>query len=146
MKVVFDFIKNYKILFALLFLLLFTNCFTLLDSNHDGIIHNISLHHLIYYVLYTVSLVLIIILCTKSKNSIVKNTSFSVLIFVLLWVFIEFVCWGMNKTNLINFRSPNNTLLFVNTNMENTGQKPFWGDFSEIFGKWRIPKDSLQKK
>lgn len=145
MKTLFDFIKNYKILFAYLFLFLSTNCFTLLDSNHDGVICNIGLRHLVFYMLFTGGLVTIIILSTKSKYSFVKNTSFSIFVFVFLWVFIEFICWGMNKTNLINFRSPSNTLLFVNANVENSGQKPFWGDFSKIFGKWRMPNDSLQK-
>ena len=145
MKNLFDFIKNYKIIFAFLFLLLFTNCFTLLDINHDGVIRNISLRHLIYYMVLIGGLITIIILSTKSKYTFVRNTSFSVFIFAFLWVFIEFICWGMNKANLINFRSPNNALLFVNVNVENSGQKPFWGDFSEIFGKWRMPHDSLRK-
>ena len=145
MKAFFNFIKNYKTLFVCVSLFLFTNCFALLDSNHDGVIRNISLHHLIYYMLFIGGFFTIIILSTKSKHPLVKNTSFSVFVFVFLWVFIEFICWGMNKTNLINFRSPSNTLLFVNANVENSVQKPFWGDFSEIFGKWRMPNDSLQK-
>jgi len=90
-------------------------------------------------------LVTIIILSTRSKYPLVKNTSFSVFIFVFLWVFVEFVCWGLNKTKIVDFKSPSNILLFVNANVENTGQKPFWGDFSEIFGRWRFPNDSLKK-
>ncbi len=145
MKPLFKFVKNYKILFFCLFVYLFIQCFTLLDNNHDGVIHNVSLHHLVLYIFYAAGLVAIIILCTKSKFSIIKNTSFSIFIFVFFWLFIELVCWGMNKTNLIDFGIPSNALLFVDANVENTGQKPFWGDFSKVFGKWRMPHDSLQK-
>ena len=145
MKPLFDFIKNYTTLLACLFLYILAQFFTLFDNNHDGVIHNVSLRHLINYILYAIGLVLIIVLCTKSKYSIVKNISFSIFVSVFFWVFIELVCWGMNKTKIIDFKSPSNALLFVDSNVENTGKKPFWGDFNSVFGRWRMPNDSLQK-
>jgi len=116
-----------------------------LDSNHDGVIHNIGLNHLSYYVLFTGGLVTIIVLGTKSKYSLIKNTSFSVFVFVFLWVFIEFICWGMNKTNIITLHNPRHELLFVDADATNNSQKPFWGDYSKSSGRWRLPNDSLKK-
>lgn len=137
--------KTYKTLFVCLFLYVFIQCLTLLDNNHDGIIGNISLKHLMRYMVCSLGLVTIIILCTKSKYPIVKNISFSIFIFIFFWLFLEFISFGINKLKIIDFNSPDNALLLVNANVENNGRQPFWGDFNENFGKWRLPNDSLNK-
>ncbi len=137
--------KTYKTLFVCLFLYVFIQCLTLLDYNNDGIISNISLYHLMRYMVYSLGLVTIIILCTKSKYSVIKNISFSIFVFVFFWLFLEFISFGFHKLKIIDFDSPDNALLFVNANVENSDRKPFWGDFNESFGKWRLPNDSLKK-
>jgi hypothetical protein len=137
--------KTYKTLFVCLFLYVFIQCLTLLDNNHDGIIGNISLHHLMRYMVFLLGLVAIIILFTKSKYPIVKNISFSIFIFIFFWLFLEFISLGIYKLKIIDFNNPDNALLFVDANVDNAGKKPFWGDFNETFGKWRLPNDSLRK-
>ena len=46
---------------------------------------------------------------------------------------------------VIEFNSPDHVLLLIDTNVGNTNRKPFWGDFNESFGKWRLPNDSISK-
>ena len=145
MQSIINFFKTYKTLFICLFLYIFIQCLTLLDHNHDGIIRNISLNHLIQYLVYSLGLATTIVLCSKSKYPLVKNISFSIFLFVFFWLFLEFISLGINKLKIIDFNSPDNALLFVDANVENTGRKPFWGDFNESFGKWRLPNDSLDK-
>ena len=138
-------LKNYKTLFICLFLYILTQCLTLFDNNQDGIIWNVSLNHLLRYISYSLGLTMTIILCTKSKYSTVKNIAFSIFILIFFWFFLEFIAWTVNKTKIFEFKSPENSLLFIDVNVENTGIKPFWGDFDQNFGKWRLPNDSLSK-
>jgi hypothetical protein len=145
MRSITNLFRTYKTLFVCLFLYVFIQCLTLLDNNHDGIIGNISLTHLMRYMVYSLGLITIIILSTKSKYSFIKNISFSIFVFIFFWLFLEFISFGVNKLKIIDFNSPDNALLFVDSNVENTGRKPFWGDFNQDFGKWRLPNDSLKK-
>jgi hypothetical protein len=145
MQSIINLFKTYKTLFVCLFLYVFIQCLTLLDNNHDGIIGNISLHYLMRYMVYSLGLVTFIILCTKSKYSLIKNIAFSAFILIFFWLFLEFISFSINKLKIINFDSPDNALLFVNANVENSDRKPFWGDFNQDFGKWRLPNDSLNK-
>ena len=145
MQSIISLVKTYKTLLVCLFFYVFIQCITLLDSNHDGIINNISLPHLKQYLVFSVVLVTIIILSTKSKCFIVKNISFSIFALIIFWLFLEFICLSINKLNIVDFKSPDNALLFVDANVENLSRKPFWGDFNQDFGKWRLPNDSLNK-
>lgn len=145
MKTVINLLKTYTTLFVFLFLYVLIQSITLLDNNNDGIIGNISLKHLLQYLSYSLGLFTIIILCTKSKYSIIKNFSFSFFVIIFFWLFLEFFSFGINKSKLIDFKSPDNYLLLVNSNFDNTGRKPFWGDFNQDFGKWRLCHDSLNK-
>ncbi len=144
MSTILKFWQNYKVLCICLLLYLFVQCLNLLDNNHDGIIKNISINHLIKYVILSIGLMIVILMGAKSSRSYVKNTSFSVFLFIFFWLFLEFFSWGIGKVGAYKFREPNNALLLVNVNVE-TSHRPFWGDFNEVFGKWRLPNDSLQK-
>jgi hypothetical protein len=145
MQSIINLFKTYKTLFVCLCLYIFIQCLTLLDNNHDGIIGNVSLHHLKRYMVYSLGLVTFIILCTKSKYPLIKNIAFSVFILIFFWLFLEFISFGINKLKIVEFNSPDNAMLFVDANVDNAGRKPFWGDFNETFGKWRLPNDSLNK-
>jgi hypothetical protein len=145
MKPIFDFFRNHSILPVGLLLYIFSQSFILLDINHDGVIRNISVTHLITYVVFSSGLVWAIVMSTKSKYSFIRNISFSLFIFVFFWLFLELICWGINKSKIIDFKSPANALLFVDGNLEKVNTKPFWGDFNATFGKWRLPNDSLTK-
>jgi hypothetical protein len=136
--------QKYKVLCVCLFLYLFVQSLNLIDNNHDGIIRNISINHLIKYVIFSIGLIIVILLGAKSSRSYIKNISFSIFLFIFFWLFLEVVSWGMGKVGAYKFREPNNALLLVNVNVE-TSHRPFWGDFNEVFGKWRLPNDSLQK-
>jgi hypothetical protein len=137
--------QKYKAIYIPILLYLLVKCLPLLDHNKDGIIRDISVKYLTKYVVFCICLVTAIILGAKSSRSYVKNVTFSVFTFILLWLFLEFISWGINKTELFNFKKPNNTLLLVNVNADEAPHRPFWGDFNEVFGKWRLPNDSLQK-
>ena len=145
MQSIINLFKTYKTLFVCLFLYIFIQCLTLLDNNHDGIIGNISLYHLMRYMVYSLGLVMIIVLCTKSKYPTIKNLSFSIFILIFFWIFLEFISFSLNKLNIIEFKGPDNALLFVDANIDQSDRKPFWGDFNKAFGKWRLPNDSLNK-
>ena len=145
MKSIIISLKTYKTLFSCLFLYVFIQSLTLLDDNHDGIIGNISLNHIIKYMVYSLVLVTVIILCSKLKYPFIKNISFSVFVFIFFWFFLELISLSVIKLQIFGFKSPDHTLLFVDSNVEITGRKPFWGDFNKDFGRWRLPNDSLNK-
>jgi len=52
---------------------------------------------------------------------------------------------GIHKLKVLEFNSPDNALLLIEANFQNTDRQPFWGDFNESFGKWRLPNDSLNR-
>lgn len=137
--------KEYRTLFLLIFSYASIQCLSLLDSNQDEIIGNVSLYHLKRYLVYLLGFFAVIILSTKSKYSIIKNSAFSVFILVFLWFFLEFVCLVIYKLKIVDFDGPKNTLLFIDKNLAENLRKPFWGDFNKNFGKWRLPNDSLNK-
>ena len=136
--------QKYKIVCLCVILFSLAQCLTWLDSNQDGFIKNISVNHLIKYIAFTIGLAIIILIGAKSSSPFIKNTAFSAFVFILLWLFLELFSWGIVKVGLVNFEQPKNALLLVNANAEDS-QRPFWGDFNEVFGKWRLPNDSLQK-
>ncbi len=142
------FLKKIKVLrYPLLFLLLYglTQFLTLFDSNHDGLVKDISLYHLSNYILWIAGIVLLIAECAKSKISFLKNISFSLFIFIFFWLFLEIISWSLWKTKIIDFKNPVNSFLFFDMNLNTMDKRPYWGDYSSISGKWRLPNDSLQK-
>lgn len=145
MQSIINLFKTYKTLFVCLFLYILIQSLTLLDRNHDGIIGNISLNHLMKYMLCSLGLTTVLILCTKSKYPIIRNISFSMFVFIIFWLFLELISLSINKLKIIDFKSPDNALLLIGANDETTNRKPFWGDFNQDFGKWRLPNDSLHK-
>jgi hypothetical protein len=138
-------LKVFRNFFLFLLIYGFTKFLYLFDSNSDGIIREISLYHLGTYTLCIGGFLLLIIECANSKIAILKNLSFSLFILAFFWIFLEIISWGLYKTKLIDFKKPTNSLLFLDVNEGQMDRKPYWGDYSPVSGKWRLPNDSLQK-
>jgi hypothetical protein len=138
-------IKNNKFFLLIICLFLSTYFLRILDTNHDGVIRNLSITHLSIYIRYFLGTLMLIMLGAKSKIASIKNTAFSVFVLFFFYLFLEFVCWGLVEAKVLNGTIPNNALLLVDANFERMDRKPFWGDFNKDLGKWRIPNDSLQK-
>lgn len=109
------------------------------------VFHGIALNALLLRIALFIFTLTVLKLASRSKYPFLKNISFSILIFAFFWFLIELSIWGLAKSGCLKINYPSNVLLSVNANVEKTARKPFWGDFSEVFGRWRLPNDSIQK-
>jgi lysophospholipase L1-like esterase len=113
-----------------------------LFTNADGILLDINLNVFFQYI---AGFTILVALCTfglKSRYRLVSNGSLSMLSLLVFWTMGEIFCFLLIRFQLVDAPKPFHSRVHLSTDWISP-RLPFWGDFSQSFGRWRRPDDSI---
>lgn len=110
-------------------------------TNGDGIINNVNIDVLFHYLIGFFGLFAICTLGMKSANRLISNISTSLFSLLFFWLVGELICLSLIQFRLVDARKPFHSRLLL-TEHWFVPRRPFWGDVSDVFGRWRYPNDS----
>lgn len=110
-------------------------------SNDDGILADINLDLLLYYLLGSITVLGIVLATTKSRYGWFANAAASLVGLIFLWFGIEIVGLGIITLGLTDAPRPFHSRIWLNYKWL-SDHPPFWGDISPAFGRWRLSNQS----
>ncbi len=111
-------------------------------TNADGILADINLNVFFQYIAGFTILVALSTFGLKSRYRLISNSSLSLLSLVVFWSMGELFCFLLIQFRVIDAPKPFHSRVRLSTDWISP-RLPFWGDFSQSFGRWRRPDDSI---